>query len=129
MKLILTLKRITTNNQLLKIASLVFGYSFWIMLAQIQKIDLNLKVPVSFYGLQNNLKVSSAENIEVNLSGRRMDFYNLDISKLAIHINLAHLSSTGSYNINILPENIFLHNKIKLLDYLPSKILIQVSAI
>lgn len=127
MKLNLILRNITINNQLLKIASLIFGYAFWIMLAQLQVIELNLKVPLSFYGLQNNLKVDVQEDIEVHLTGKRIDFYKLDMSKIAVHVNLDNIKENGKYNIKLLSENIFLHNKIKLLSYSPSNLLIQVN--
>lgn len=126
MKLKSILQSTITNNQLLKISSIIFGYAFWIMLAQVQTIELNIKLPISFYNLPANLKINSPENIQVNLSGKRSDFYNLDITKLAVHINLEHISKDGNYNINVTPENIFLHNKIKLLNYVPANFMIEI---
>lgn len=129
MKISLKLKNIAINNHLLKAGSLLFGYAFWVMLAQLQIIELNLKVPLSFYGLQNNFKTDSQESIDVKLSGKRIDFYNLDISKLAVHVNLDNIKEIGQYNIKLLNKNIFLHNKIKLLSYDPTNLLIQINSI
>jgi len=126
MKSKLVLKNIQTNNHLLKLLSVIFGYAFWVMLAQLQIIELKLKIPLSFYGLQNNLKINTQENVNVQLAGKRMNFYDLDISKLAAHINLENIKNEGKYNINLLPENIFLHNKIKLLNYDPTNIWIEI---
>ncbi|MDR3646445.1 MAG: hypothetical protein P4L22_02810 [Candidatus Babeliales bacterium] len=127
MKTNLKLRSITINNHWLKVASLLFGYAFWVMLGQLQVIELNLKVPLSFYGLQNNLKVDVQDDIDVHLTGKRIDFYNLDMSKLAVHVNLDNIKTDGKYNIKLLSQNIFLHNKIKLLNYSPTNLSLLVT--
>lgn len=115
------------NNLIIKILSLILGYFFWLILVQNQKINISLHVPLCFYGIKENLEICDApENIQVKLTGKRLDFANINYDKIAMHVDLSSHNQIGEYKIKLLENDIFLHNKIKLINYFPSEVLIQV---
>jgi len=120
-------KSLHLNNLIYKIIAVIFGYSFWLILAQHQNISISIDMPICFFELNENFEIQSPEKIKVTLNAKRSDFYNLNVFNESIHINLNHIKQTGEYNIQLLPEHILLHNKIKLLNYFPSSLNIKVT--
>jgi hypothetical protein len=123
----LTIKKVGLNNHTLKIFSLIFGYLFWIILVQNQKINTTTDVPLCFYGLNENLEIIAPENIQIKILAKRIDLANIDHSQIAaIHVDANKYNIVGEYKIKLNDTDIFLHNKIKLIDYFPSEISIKV---
>ena len=124
MKLIASTNGLT--NHLLKIVSFIFGYFFWLILVQTQKINITMKAPLCFYNLKENLEIETNENINITIYGTRNDLYLLNnYDNCAIHINASNFE-VGVNKINLKNEDIFLHHKIKLLDFNPSTVTIQI---
>ena len=121
------LKAILANNYLLKVAALIFGYSFWLILAQNQSLQISHKIPLSFYLPQNDLKINAPANIEINLLGKRHDLQKIDLASLGVHIDVSHILQTGIYPIQINPNQIFLPNNVKLLYYTPVIINLEIN--
>lgn len=117
----LSLKTFGLNNTALKIISLILGYLFWLVLIQNQKINTTIEVPLYFYGLKNNFEVVGPENIKIKMNSKRSDLTHSDKSELAaIHIDASKFETPGKFPVHLNENDIFLHNKIKLLDYNPS---------
>ena len=115
------------NRPILKVSSLIFGYLFWLMIAQNQHISINHQVPLYFFGLNKDLKTTAApEQINAIISGKRMDLANFNLDENSAHIDVSNLDTAGSYNVKVPKENIFLHNHFKLLNYWPSSLSIQI---
>jgi len=122
----ISLKTSPLPGLLPKILSLIFGYSFWIILAQTQNVNKWIEIPVCFYGLNNNHEIIAPENLQVFITGKRSDLSVFNISQIAVHIDISNLL-IGKHEINLTDKNIFLHNKIKLLHYNTSTMSIQIT--
>jgi hypothetical protein len=122
MKLSLRVPRLA--NQSLKIISLILGYFFWLTIAQTQNIDIKMDIPLCFYNTPANLDIAAPELIKINLFGKRLDLYNLDFTQLAAHIDAKNITK-GDNEVKLSENEIFLHNKIKLVNYIPSTIIVQ----
>ena len=112
-------KQILTSNPLLKVVALIFGYTFWLILAQNQTIYLKHKIPLSFYIPENKLHLNAPTELTIGITGKRIDLQKLDFANLGAHIDVSKLNSPGQYNIHISPEDIFLPNYVKLIHYSP----------
>ena len=121
----LLLKKILCHNAPLKAVAFILGYSFWYILGHGHTINIWLKVPLSFYEIPEHFTLHAPDAVAINLAGKRSDLYNLDKNRLAVHIN-AHKLSPGYNNLSITAETLFLPDTIKLVDYKPSNILIEV---
>jgi len=119
------LKKILCSNAPLKAVALTLGYSFWHILGHGNAINIWLEMPLSFYEVPEHVTLHAPDTVAINLTGKRSDFYNLDKNKLAVHIN-AHKLLPGYNNISITAETLLLPDTIKLIDYKPSNILIEV---
>ncbi len=113
-------------NHSLKVVSLIFGYLFWAILAQNQNAQININIPIYFYGLKNNLEIESQENLKVKIEGRRSDLCKLDLKQLAAHFDISHIDNVGEYKIDVQKADLFLHKKFKLIEYSPQIITIQI---
>lgn len=120
-------KTIAISNPLLKVTALIFGYAFWLILAQNQSLQITQKIPLSFYMPQNEFQVTAPSEITVGLAGKRIDLQKLDLANLGVHIDTSALSKIGTYPIKITTEHIFLPNYIKLLYYTPVIINLELS--
>lgn len=121
------LKSILINNSLLKILALIFGYVFWLILAQHQSLKITQKIPLSFYNTQNELKINVPENVEINLLGKRHDLQKIDLAGLGVHLDLSHITQAGNYQVPVDTNQIFLPNNVKLLYYTPVMINLEVN--
>lgn len=122
-----TLKSILINNSVLKITALIFGYAFWLILAQRQSLQITQKVPLSFYTPQSGLEIKAPINIEFNLEGTRKDLQKIDLAGLGVHLDLSHITQPGHYQVPIIKDQIFLPNNVKLLYYTPVIINLEVN--
>src|SRR5579885_1148801 len=114
----LSLKSILESNLSLKAMSLFLGIGFWYIYSSYHPTSITVDVPLCFYGSAADKTIDAPESIKVQLSGKRSDFYNLDLSNLALHINADELIP-GDQLIDITEEKLFLPKKIKLLSYTP----------
>jgi hypothetical protein len=117
-----------TSTPLLKITALIFGYIFWLILAQEQMLQTNLAIPISFYMPQETgLNIAGPSQISVHLLGKRIDLQKLDLKNIGAHIDTSHLKEPGNYQLPIASEHIFLPNYVKMLYYTPVMINIEIS--
>ena len=116
------------NNHTLKIISFIFGYFFWLILVQTQKINSIVEIPIGFYGLKENLEVIAPENIKITLSGKRIDLANITPYQMAAaHIDATQFNNPGDYKVALTENEIFLNNKIKLVDFSPESVSIKIN--
>lgn len=115
------------NGLILKVLASIVGYGLWIALANSQIKQLELSVPISFGELNPSLQISSPQTINAKISGKRADLQRLDFKSLGAYLNLNELNQAGSYQLHISPQQLFLPNKIKLLEYYPVVIDIKLS--
>lgn len=113
-------------NAPLKIVSFIIGYTFWYIFGHTHTITTRVRVPVSFYGAPHAMVINSPESITLELSGKRSTLRALDKHTLALHIDAQKLHH-GPNTISISSRNLFLPDNIKLLNYSPSNMVIQVS--
>ena len=114
------------SKPILKASSIIFGYLFWLILAQSQSVKINIDLPLFFYGIDKNLKLNPETDIVKGLiSGKRIDIYNHQLADKSAHIDLSSFNQPGTYSVALVKENIFLHNKLKLINYWPSNLSVQ----
>jgi YbbR domain-containing protein len=112
-------KKSLGSNCILKISALIFGYAFWLILAQDQTIEITPMIPLSFYMPENNFKIVAPSELTAKLSGKRLNLQKLNLNNIGAHIDASNLNQPGTYRIEINPEHIFLPSYVKLLYYHP----------
>lgn len=118
---------IKLNRPILKVSSLIFGYLFWLIIAQNQSVSTTKEIPLYFYGLNKSLKIENApEAIKTTISGKRLDLSNFNVHENSAHVDASEISEIGSLSVEVKRENIFLHNNYKLINYWPSSLTIQI---
>lgn len=121
------IKRIPiANNITIKIISLIFGYLIWLTFSKDQIVTYDISVPIYFFNEPENLKIEYTEFIKAKISGKKRDISKNILNNLAsAHIDLSAYNNPGEYELDIYPEDIFLINRLNLLNYYPSKIKIR----
>ncbi len=119
------IKNLIISNAPLKIVSCILGYTFWFILGHSQTIKTELTVPICFYGANPKMQIEAPETVHIELSGKRTIMQTVDLSNLAIHIDVRDLVE-GSQPIEITQEKMFLPESIKLIHYSPAQIVVAV---
>lgn len=120
----LTLRNLLLSKNSLKVNALILGYWLWYIMSFNQLQTITTHVPLCFYG-NSNVAVEAPDTISVTLFGYKSDLLLIDYRELAVHINNA-LLSVGKYPITITHSSLFLPERIKLLHYAPSPVIISV---
>lgn len=120
-------KPILTSKSVLKITSVVFGYAFWLILAQNQELQVTQAIPLSVYIPNDELKLTGPDHITVSLLGKRLDLQKLDFKTIGAHIDATNLNTAGIHPVEISTSHIFLPNYVKLLYYTPVIINLELS--
>ena len=114
------------SKPILKIFSLIFGYFFWLIIAQNQNVQIKKPINLYFFGLNKNLGiVAPIKKVNTIISGKRINLGNFKKIENSAHIDLSDYNNSGTYTIALEKENIFLHNEYKLINYWPSSLSIQ----
>jgi len=111
------------GKALLKIISIILGYSLWAIASADQIISLWIEVPLSFYNVDEHLTIDAPEKIMINIEGKRIDLSSLESSKLAVHCDVQSFNE-GEHYISVTNRNLFLPYAIKLVHYKPSNLVI-----
>jgi hypothetical protein len=128
----LTLKKIgMSSNHVLKIFSVILGYSFWVIMAQNQKINTILNIPVCFYDLKENISIKAPHTNCISIVGNRSDLKNMHKPEFAsIHINASGFDKAGDYMIALKDSDIIMQDsKVKLLNYYSENILVNIKEV
>ncbi len=120
-------KKNLSGNYILKAGALIFGYAFWLILAQDQIVQISPEIPLSFYLPENNFKIIAPSKLNISLSAKRLDLQKLDLHNLGAHIDASSLNTAGIHQIQVANEHIFLPSYVKLLYYSPVIINIELS--
>lgn len=120
------LKNSLMSNATLKIVSLIFGSSFWMILNNNHARTIELQVPICFYNTQENKEIEAPHEISIALQGKRKDLETLDLQTLAVHINAQTLHG-GMHPLFVDSTTLFLPNSVKLLHYTPSNSVVKVA--
>jgi hypothetical protein len=113
------------TNHALKMTSLIFGFTFWVIFSNNHLSTMNMEVPLCFFGEIDTKEIDAPETIHIQLSGKRFDLYHLNRDALALHINIDELSN-GHHVLEITPQKLFLPQTIKLVHWRPSNPLITI---
>jgi hypothetical protein len=119
--------KLIINNLTLKVLALLLGYGLWLALAHHQPTKLELIIPVLFGELVAPFQITAPQTITATIFGKRADLQKLHVSSLGAYLNLSELKQAGSYQVHISPKQIFLPSNIKLLDYSPVLVDIQLN--
>jgi hypothetical protein len=109
---------LVTNNLVLKIISLIFGFLLWYIIGQAFTTTMWLTVPVCIDDAPDNFIIESADIIKIHVAGKRADLRNLNLTSLAFHVDAQKLVA-GTNRLAITAEKLFLPESIKLLNYSP----------
>lgn len=86
------LRTLINSSQFLKITSLFFGYSLWVILSQQQVTSTTVEVPLCFNNTHGILIQNAPEKITIELKGKRKYLQAVDYKSLAAHINAQELN-------------------------------------
>lgn len=115
-------KKLISNNCILKILSLIVGYSIWAYLGQHYSMSQEFTIPVAVYNANQKNIALDTQQIKVLLNGTRHDLRTC--SKLAMHIN-ANEYALGTHHIIPNPEQLLLPESVKLVQSKPYKVTLQ----
>ena len=113
-------------NHSLKVISLIFGYFFWLILANTQPTQISFDIPIYFYGLKDNFEIDSPEKLKITLSGKRLNLCNIDTYQIAAHFDISNYTASGEYKINVSTADFFLHKDLKVINYFPRNFVIKI---
>lgn len=119
------LKNSLLSNATLKIFSLIFGSSMWMILNNHHARTIELQVPVCLFDQKANQEIIAPSDIVIALNGKRKDLQTLDMQSLAVHIN-AQKFMQGTHSLIVDSSTLFLPNSVKLVHYTPSNSVIKV---
>ncbi len=121
----LSLRNLLLNKHSLKINALILGYWLWHTISYHQLQTITLRVPLCFYG-NEAIKIDAPESISVALFGYKSDLILMSLHELAAHFDCKNFV-VGDYPISVTHDTLFLPERIKLLHYSPSPIIIKVT--
>jgi hypothetical protein len=111
---------------LIKIISLVLGFSIWYLYKQTSYEHINLDIPVYFYNNEDpHRTIRAPETVHVTLAGTRKNLGQLDKEHLAIHLDASRFFKPMCYT-TLDSQNFFLPTTIKLVCYNPAPIPVEV---
>lgn len=118
---------ILTSKSILKITALIFGYAFWLVLAQNQSLKISKNIPLSFYMPEDQFNITAPSEVTIELFGKRSDLQKIDLDTLGINLDISNLNKNGVHPIKIDTNHLFLPNYVKLLYYTPAMINLELS--
>ena len=118
------LQKLLTNRISLITISCILGYSVWYTVGIDKPAQLNVQVPLCFYGQHEQQIIKAPQYVDVRLSAPRRLLYALDSKNLAVHFDANKLSA-GKNSITITRAELLLPKCIKLLDYKPINIVVD----
>ena len=114
------------TNKIIKVISLLLGYSLWFFLGQSLYTTQWLKVPIYFYNVPEEAIIESQpETIHIQVYGKLSDIRS--ITPNGLHID-AQSFKKGTYAIGCAQEQLFLPESINVIQYNPTKILAVVTS-
>lgn len=119
------LQKLLTNRISLIIISAIIGSSIWYTISIDKPAQLSLSLPICFYGQSDQQTIKAPLQVYVRLSAPRRLLCALDSNTLAIHLD-AHKLHAGKNSITLTHAELLLPKCIKLLDYRPLNIIIDV---
>ena len=120
------IKNLFQTNILIKIIAILYAYFLWLMVSQTLYTTMQIQMPILLSDTPNNIKIKNKKEITVILGGKRKDLLSFLSQKPCISINIIPNDyDKDSYSIT--EQEIFLPEEIKLIDYNPSKIPIEIT--
>lgn len=117
--------KVLLSRPLVKINACLIGYGLWIMLTQHQIITTHMHIPVCFYHEQQNTHIIAPESVKITLHGKKRFLQRFDSENSAIHLDASNLQIGKNY-ITLTKNNLFLPDKINLVNLIPSHIEVDV---
>lgn len=114
-----------TSRILDKLIAIILGFFLWTIFCKNNTKNISADIPLCFYNTSDNISYSGPENIKVKLVSKYQDLKNFDIKNLSVHVDAQNLK-IGSSNLQINEQDLFLPDSIKIVDYAPSNIVINV---
>jgi len=113
------------NNKhiLLRLISLIFGFMCWYVFMHQQDVDRQVRIPISFHNIPQNMAIIAPEIAAITVRGKRIDIHALDPNTNSFHIDATSLKK-GNNQLLLSADKIFLPNQVSLLNSSPSTILV-----
>ena len=119
------LQKLLTNHISFIAISCILGFSIWYILGIDKPAQLNIQVPICFYGQQEQHIIKSPQYVDLRLSAPRRLLYALDSKNLAVHLD-ANKLHVGKNSVTLTQAELLLPKCIKLLDYKPINIVVDI---
>lgn len=119
------LKHSINNNKILKIMSLLFGITCWMLIARHQITCSWVQVPVCFYNIPEKMSIQAEqESFLLKLKGKACDLEAC--SSLAFHID-ASAFKAGQHRVSPSAQELFLPDSVKIVHHQPLSLALTVS--
>jgi hypothetical protein len=115
--------RLLLHNAPLKLSAFIIAYALWASLSATREREKIVKVPVCFFGSDQEYIVNAPETLRITLKGTRDALHAIDYDSIAVHINSVRIPD-GTHEKVLHSADLFLPPHVKLLHYEPSNFLI-----
>lgn len=121
-----TQKKNKTSTAPLKVASLILGTCFWLILSNALPTTRSITVPICFHSVsRNHMPENAPESVTVTLRGRKKVVRSLDATTLALHIDASTLKP-GKHLITANNENLLLPHSIAVIEQTPARLCVDI---
>jgi YbbR domain-containing protein len=122
----ISMKKALINKHLLKISSLLIGYSLWLYVGELYPTTLWSLIPLCFYNQKPTRAIQAQEHVWVQLQGTRSRLCSMNKKNVFVHINAQELQNGTNYYA-LTTKNIILPNAITIRDIHTSPVTVQVT--
>lgn len=108
--------------------ALVIGYHIWLIISSWVPAYRWVDVPLCFYNTSEHINIDAPESVRIMLAGSRLALANLDIPKLAVHID-THTLINGKNSLILSDHQLLLPSQLHVVDWSPSNVIIGKQAV
>ncbi len=107
-----------------RITAIFFGYCIWFFASNCVWVTKEISIPICFYQTKNRI-IQAPEYATIKITGPRNQMHHLNMSDLAINLDIADLQD-GNHEIILNSSNLFLPETLKLVELIPAVIVCNI---
>ena len=119
-------QRIFLHNIGLKLVSLLLAIVLWTVVSRDPIAEVEMKVPIEFHNLPDNLEIDSASFTEaqIRVRGPERLVRRLRSADVSAHVDLAAVVP-GSYTFDLTPSNVHVPNTLEVVQINPARVTVM----
>ena len=116
------LQRTLFHNIVLKVVSLLLAAGLWLVVARDPIAEVEMKVPIEFHNLPNNLEIDSANFTEaqIRVRGPERVIHRLQLTDVRVEINLANVQP-GERTFDLTGRQVHVPQDLEVVQIIPGQ--------